>query len=147
MNELPEPSEQLYALDAVAGAIADPVRREILVMLRAGPCSAGGIARQFTISRPAVSRHLRVLREGGLVRDESVGRRRLYALDASRFAELEAWLGQFARPVGWEHRLDALGTEVRRTRRDRERDRARTQDSDRDRDAHTTTGTPQEESA
>lgn len=133
MNELPEPSEQSrpYAsdapyspdtLDALAGAIADPIRRKILVMLRAGPQSAGGIARQFTISRPAVSRHLRVLRQSGLVRDESVGRQRLYALDASRFAGLEAWLGQFTRPVGWAHRLDALDTEVRRTRRERDRD-------------------------
>jgi DNA-binding transcriptional ArsR family regulator len=106
-------------LDLVAGAIADPVRREILLMLRAGPLPAGDIAGQFTITRPAVSRHLRVLRESGLVRDETVGRQRVYTLDASRLAELSEWIGRFASP--WEQRLDALETEVYRTRRERRR--------------------------
>ena len=67
-------------MDEVAGAIAVPVRREILLMLRAEPLSAGLIAGRFAISRPAVSRHLRVLREAGLVRDTVDGRRRVYAL-------------------------------------------------------------------
>ncbi|MGW7349968.1 ArsR/SmtB family transcription factor [Streptomyces sp. NPDC054784] len=107
------------SLDDVAAAVADPVRRRILEMLLDGPRSAGGIARHFTISRPAVSRHLRVLRESGIVRDESVGRQRLYALDTAPLAELEAWTGLFTRPSGWEQRLDALDTEVRRTRRER----------------------------
>jgi DNA-binding transcriptional ArsR family regulator len=106
-------------LDLVAGAIADPVRREILLMLRAGPLPAGDIAGHFTITRPAVSRHLRVLRESGLVRDETVGRQRVYTLDTSRLAELSEWIGQFASP--WEQRLDALETEVYRTRRERRR--------------------------
>jgi DNA-binding transcriptional ArsR family regulator len=105
-------------VDEVAGAIADPVRRRILVMLRDGRLSAGQIAERFAISRPAVSRHLRVLRESGLVRDELVGRRRLYALDPGRLGELLAWLSQFARPSGWEHRFNALETEVYRTRRE-----------------------------
>ncbi|MBB5079407.1 metalloregulator ArsR/SmtB family transcription factor [Nonomuraea endophytica] len=104
-------------MDEVAGAIADPVRREILVMLREGRMSAGQIAGRFQISRPAVSRHLRVLREGGLVHDELVGRRRLYELDPARLHELAEWLGQFGRPA-WEQRLDALETEVYRTRRE-----------------------------
>ncbi|TDD33845.1 ArsR family transcriptional regulator [Nonomuraea terrae] len=108
-------------MDETAGAIADPVRREILVMLRGGPMSAGEIAGRFAISRPAVSRHLRVLRESGLVRAELAGRRRLYTLDPGPFAELAGWLAQFARPSGWEHRLDALETEVHRTRRERRR--------------------------
>lgn len=103
----------------MAGAIADPVRREILVMLREQRLSAGEIAERFEISRPAVSRHLRVLRNSGLVHDELVGRRRLYALDAGRFTELVEWLTPFVRPSGWEHRLDALETEVYRTRRER----------------------------
>ncbi|WHT21998.1 metalloregulator ArsR/SmtB family transcription factor [Crossiella sp. CA-258035] len=107
------------AVDEVAGAIADPVRREILVMLRDGRLSAGEIAGRFEISRPAVSRHLRVLRESGLVRDELLGRQRLYALDPHRFRELAEWLAQFDRLAGWEHRLDALETEVYRTRRER----------------------------
>jgi DNA-binding transcriptional ArsR family regulator len=106
-------------VDEVAAAIADPVRRDILVMLRGGRLAAGAIADRFPISRPAVSRHLRVLRAGGLVRDTLVGRQRLYELDASRFAGLVSWLGQFDHAAGWEHRLDALETEVYRTRRER----------------------------
>ncbi|MEV4319956.1 metalloregulator ArsR/SmtB family transcription factor [Actinocrispum sp. NPDC049592] len=105
-------------MDDVAGAIADPVRREILVMLRAGRLSAGQIADRFEISRPAVSRHLRVLREAGLVRDDLVGRQRFYLLVPDRLGELERWLAQFSRASGWEHRLDALETEVYRTRRE-----------------------------
>ena len=108
-------------MDEVAGAIADPVRRQILVMLRAGRLSAGQIAEGFQISRPAVSRHLRVLRQSGLVRDELVGRQRLYELDAERFTELATWLAQFVRHPGWVRRLDALETEVYRTRRERMR--------------------------
>jgi DNA-binding transcriptional ArsR family regulator len=106
-------------MDLVTGAIADPVRREILLILRAGPLPAGEIAGRFPITRPAVSRHLRVLRESGLVRDETVGRQRVYALDASPLDELSAWIGQFASP--WEQRLDALETEVYRTRREHRR--------------------------
>ncbi|MFC5744293.1 metalloregulator ArsR/SmtB family transcription factor [Actinomadura rugatobispora] len=105
-------------MDEVAGAIADPVRRQIMVMLREGRLSAGQIAGRFQISRPAVSRHLRVLRESGLVRDELVGRQRLYELDTERLGELAAWLAQFVRPPVAEHHLDALETEVYRTRRD-----------------------------
>lgn len=106
-------------MDDVAAAIADLVRRQILVMLRDGPLAAGEIADRFTISRPAVSRHLRVLRKGGLVHDEIVGRQRIYALDAERFTELAGWLAQFVEPTDWEHHLDALETEVYRTRRER----------------------------
>jgi DNA-binding transcriptional ArsR family regulator len=106
-------------LDLVAGAIADPVRREILVLLRDGPLPAGEIAGRFSITRPAISRHLRVLRESGLVQDETVGRQRVYALDATRMAELSDWLSQFSSP--WEQRLDALETEVYRTRRESRR--------------------------
>ncbi|MFI6498171.1 metalloregulator ArsR/SmtB family transcription factor [Nonomuraea typhae] len=106
-------------MDEVAGAIADPVRREILLMLRAERLSAGQIAGRFPISRPAVSRHLRVLREAGLVHDELVGRQRLYELDTRRLDELAAWLGRFAEPSAWERRFDALETEVYRTRRER----------------------------
>ena len=72
-----------FSMDEVAEAIADPVRREILVMLRGTALTAGDIARRFTISRPAVSRHLRVLRESGLVHDELVGRQRFYRLDTA----------------------------------------------------------------
>lgn len=106
-------------MDEIAGAIADPVRREILVLLRDARLSAGEISERFAISRPAVSRHLRVLRESGLVRDELVGRHRFYVLQSERFAELTTWLAQFAQASIWERRFDALETEVHRTRRDR----------------------------
>ncbi len=108
-----------FRMDRVAGAIADPVRRDILVMLRHRRHSAGEIAASFAISRPAVSRHLRVLRDSGLVRDEVVGRSRLYEIDPRQFTDLVEWLAQFAGPLDWQHRLDALETEVRRTRRER----------------------------
>jgi DNA-binding transcriptional ArsR family regulator len=106
-------------VDEVAGAIADPVRREILLMLRDEPLSAGQIADRFAISRPAVSRHLRVLREAGLVRDTVDGRRRLYELVVAPLGELTGWLERLTRPSGWQRHLDALETEVYRTRRER----------------------------
>jgi DNA-binding transcriptional ArsR family regulator len=109
----------LFGVDEVAGAIADAVRREILLMLRDESLSAGQIADRFAISRPAVSRHLRVLREAGLVRDTAEGRRRVYTLVTAPLDELAGWLGRLTRPSGWQHRLDALETEVYRTRRER----------------------------
>jgi DNA-binding transcriptional ArsR family regulator len=106
-------------VDEVAGAIADPVRREILLMLRDAPLSAGQIADRFDISRPAVSRHLRVLREAGVVRDTVDGRHRVYTLVAGPLDELAGWLTGLTSPSGWQHHLDALETEVYRTRRER----------------------------
>jgi DNA-binding transcriptional ArsR family regulator len=106
-------------VDEVAGAVADPVRRQILLMLRDQPLSAGQIADRFAISRPAVSRHLRVLREAGLVSHRAHGRRRVYALVTAPLDELAGWLARLTRPSGWQHRLDALETEVYRTRRER----------------------------
>src|SRR5690606_13679970 len=105
-------------VDEVVQAIADPVRREILMLLRGGSLQAGAIAQSFAISRPAVRRHLRVLRQGGLVSDELVGRRRLYPLRAEPLAEHTHWLADLTRPEGWAHRFDALETEVRRTVRE-----------------------------
>ncbi|MFH8485100.1 ArsR/SmtB family transcription factor [Streptomyces longisporoflavus] len=111
-------------LSKVADAIADPVRRKILMMLLRTPLTAGDIATRFAISRPAISRHLRVLRESGLVRDQHIGRHRRYSLVRSRLGDLAAWLTQFDTqpvPVDWSQRLAALDTEVHRTRRDRNR--------------------------
>ncbi len=109
-------------LSEVAEAIADPVRREILLMLRHGPLAAGEIAGRFPISRPAVSRHLRVLREAGLVADEQIGRHRSYSLVPTPLTHLATWLALFdTRRTDWSQRLAALETEVHRTRRDRER--------------------------
>ena len=108
----------------VFAAVADPARREVLSALARGDLSAGQVAALFPVSRPAVSRHLRVLREAGLVRDELVGRRRVYRLDAAGLAPVTAWLATIssspaAGSRGWPGRLDALETEVRRTRRAR----------------------------
>ncbi len=107
-------------MDAVAQALADPIRRDILVMLREAPRTAGAIADAFPVSRPAVSRHLRVLREAGLVRDSVSGRERQYSLDLHALAPLEAFLEQLRGPSVWSRRLDALETEVHRVRRQRE---------------------------
>ncbi|GAA2995963.1 metalloregulator ArsR/SmtB family transcription factor [Actinokineospora diospyrosa] len=107
-------------MNEVAGAIADPVRREILLLLRDGRLSAGSIAGRFAISRPAVSRHLRVLRTAGLVHSEVVGRQRLYELRTEPLGDLARWLRGFDRDSAWSARMAALDTEVRRARRDRQ---------------------------
>jgi DNA-binding transcriptional ArsR family regulator len=107
-------------VDAVAQALADPIRREILETLRDAPCTAGAIADMFPVSRPAVSRHLRVLREAGLVRDTVSGRERQYSLALEALAPLEAFLARLHGPGVWNRRLDALETEVHRARRRRE---------------------------
>ena len=98
-------------------ALADPTRRRILELLVDGEVSAGELAGHFPVSRPAVSRHLRVLREAGLVSARVDGQRRVYAVDAAPLAELDAWLAPY-RPL-WSQRLDALDTEIRRGRRSR----------------------------
>jgi DNA-binding transcriptional ArsR family regulator len=107
----------------VFSAVADPARREVMSALARSDLSAGEVAALFTISRPAVSRHLRVLREAGLVHDELVGRRRVYRLDLDGLTPVTAWLRTLTSPAsgagGWPGRLDALETEVRRTRRER----------------------------
>jgi DNA-binding transcriptional ArsR family regulator len=120
-------------VDAVAQALADPIRREILVMLHEAPRTAGAIADAFTVSRPAVSRHLRVLREAGLVRDTVSGRERQYALALDALAPLEAFLAKLRGPGVWSHRLDALETEVHRVRRGREARERTTEDTSRTR--------------
>ena len=84
-------------MDAVAHALADPIRRDILRMLRGQPVNAGRLAQEFSVSRPAVSRHLRVLREAGLVSDDLIGRERVYQLMLGPLTELEAFLADFAR--------------------------------------------------
>jgi DNA-binding transcriptional ArsR family regulator len=101
----------------VAFAIADSVRRDILMLLRDRAMSAGGISGHFDISRPAVSRHLRVLRECGLVIDDVRGRERWYRIDTAPLSPLVRWLTDLHNR--WAAPLDALTTEVYRTRRDR----------------------------
>ena len=101
----------------VAAAVADDTRREILELLADGPQPAGVIANRFDISRPAISRHLRVLREHGLVVAAPAGRRIVYRLDTAPLRPLMTWLARLE--DRWPRRLDALATEVHRTRRER----------------------------
>jgi DNA-binding transcriptional ArsR family regulator len=96
-------------------ALADPTRRRIVELLVEGERSAGELASHFDTSRPGVSRHLRVLREQGLVHARDEGRRRLYSLDLQPFVELDEWLDRYR--AFWANRLDALDTEIRRRRR------------------------------
>jgi DNA-binding transcriptional ArsR family regulator len=109
----------------VFGALADPVRRALLEELAAGPARVGDLAARHPISRPAVSKHLRLLAQAGLVTAAEVGRERHYSLAPSALlpvVELLARLGApAARPTGplTDRALDALETEVRRTVRDR----------------------------
>jgi DNA-binding transcriptional ArsR family regulator len=106
-------------MDAVAGALADEIRRDVLMMLRERAQNAGDIARAFEVSRPAVSRHLRVLRDAGLVSDEVHGRERVYRLQVAALAPLQAFLLhlQTLDAQLWSERFDALATEVHRVKR------------------------------
>ena len=100
--------------------LGDPVRRRILELLAEGECSSGEvtevISAEFGIGQPAVSMQLRVLRESGFADVRPEGARRMYAISTDPMADVDAWLGQFR--TLWEHRLDALGTEIARGRRD-----------------------------
>jgi DNA-binding transcriptional ArsR family regulator len=101
--------------------LGDPVRRRIVELLADGERSSGEIAEvvqaEFGISQPAVSQHLKVLRDSGFATVRPEGTRRLYAVDATPFRELDGWLGAF-RPF-WEQRLDSLATELARGKRER----------------------------
>ena len=97
-------------------------------MLRDRELSAGAIAGEFDVTRPAISRHLRVLREAGLVVDEAQGRERVYRLELGALAELEAFFAELREDTRatWERRFMALETEVHRTKRDRAKTEAAT---------------------
>jgi DNA-binding transcriptional ArsR family regulator len=90
----------------VFGALANPVRRQLLEALREGPRAAGDLAGRFALSRPAVSEHLAVLRDAQLVREEPRGRHRYYHLAAEPLADVQDWLHPFERY--WRQRLAAL---------------------------------------
>jgi len=93
-------------------ALADPRRRQIVELLSEGPCPVGLLVDQLPIAQSGVSRHLRILRECGMVHVEKRGQQRLYSLRAEPFDELSAWLHRF-RPA-WEARLDRFGAELAR---------------------------------
>jgi DNA-binding transcriptional ArsR family regulator len=101
--------------------LGDPVRRRVLELLADGELPAGAIAevvrREFGISQPAVSQHLRVLRENGFAQVRADGARRLYRVDGTGLREVDVWLERFRH--FWSQRLDALATELARGRRDR----------------------------
>jgi len=98
-------------------AVADESRRTVLKALAGGPATAGELAALLPIARPGVSRHLRVLREAGLVDVRRDAQRRVYSLRADPLAEVDEWLGPYR--ALWEQRLDALHTEVARGKRER----------------------------
>jgi DNA-binding transcriptional ArsR family regulator len=104
-------------VDAVLQALSDESRRTMLESLRGGPATAGELAALLPIARPGVSRHLRVLREAGLVEVRQQAQRRVYRLRPEPLAEVDEWLGHY-RSL-WEQRLDALHTEVARGKHQR----------------------------
>ena len=93
--------------EAAWSALVDPNRRAILEMLRQRPRAVGELADELGFSQPMTSKHLRVLRESGLVSVRVDAQRRIYAIDPRGMAELDAWLAPYRRL--WNDRLDALG--------------------------------------
>lgn len=91
----------------VVSALADPTRMSVLEKLRDGPRSVGEIASELPVSRPAVSQHLKVLKQAGLVNDRSVGTRRIYHIDPKGLGAMRAWLDQF-----WDSALTAFAEAV-----------------------------------
>ena len=90
--------------------LSDPTRRRVFEKLRAGPQSVGVLARGLPVSRPAVSQHLKVLKDAGLVGDRSEGARRVYYIDPQRLGELRRWLDGF-----WSDALESFKSEVAAT--------------------------------
>ena len=99
-------------MEAALKAIAAPRRRQILSLVRDGELSAGEIAGHFDVTRPAVSQHLNVLKEAGLVSERRNGTKRLYRARPEGLAQLKAFLEEF-----WDERLDALKREAEREER------------------------------
>jgi len=91
----------------VFAALHDPTRRAVLERLRDGPRRVGEIANGLPVTRPAVSQHLKVLKEAGLVDDRSEGTRRIYHIDPRGLGAMRAWLDQF-----WDSALTALAAEI-----------------------------------
>ncbi len=90
-------------------ALADPTRREVFERLSRRPSAVGDLASDMPVSRPAVSQHLKVLKEAGLVTDRADGTRRVYQIDPRGLGQIRAWLDQF-----WDVALEAFKAEVER---------------------------------
>jgi DNA-binding transcriptional ArsR family regulator len=101
------PAVSTAAADDVFAALAHSVRRELLDLLAGGERTAGQLAAPFDMSRPAVSQHLRVLRDARLVAERPVGRERVYRLQPERLRDVATWLARYER--FWGERLAALG--------------------------------------
>jgi DNA-binding transcriptional ArsR family regulator len=99
-------------MEAALKAIAEPRRRQILTLVRDEELAAGEIASHFDVSRPAVSQHLNVLKEAGLVSERRNGTRRLYRARPEGLADLKVFLEEF-----WDERLDALKREAEKEER------------------------------
>ena len=99
-------------MDAVLQALADPSRRTVLEILRDHSATAGELAGALPIARPGVSRHLRVLREAGLVDVRQEAQRRIYSLRPEGLVEVDTWLEDYR--ALWRHRLEALHAEIAR---------------------------------
>jgi DNA-binding transcriptional ArsR family regulator len=108
-------------MDSVLHALGDESRRTMLEVLRDHPATVGELAEALPIARPGVSRHLRVLREAGLVEVEQQAQWRIYRLRPEALAEVDSWIGRYR--ALWEKRLDALHTEIARGKRERRRGR------------------------
>src|SRR5690348_385354 len=104
-------------MDAVLQALADASRRTMLEILRDRSATAGELAEAFRIARPGVSRHLRVLREVGLVDVRQAAQRRIYTLRPEALVEVDEWLELYR--ALWRNRLDALHTEIARGKKAR----------------------------
>ena len=102
-----------YKVDAMA-ALGDPTRRRVFEVLARGPSAVVDIARDLPVSRPAVSQHLRVLKEAGLARERAEGARRVYRIDPQGLGQIRAWLDQF-----WTVALEAYAVEVESQERKR----------------------------
>jgi DNA-binding transcriptional ArsR family regulator len=104
-------------MEAALRALADPSRRLMVERLARGPVTVGELDAMLAIARPGVSRHLRVLREAGLVDVRQDAQRRIYSLQPQPLAEIDEWLLPYR--ALWEQRLDALHTEIARGKRER----------------------------
>ena len=100
--------------NSALAALSDPTRRQVFQRLQSGALSVGEIAQDLPVSRPAVSQHLKVLKDAGLVADRAEGARRVYHIDPRGLAAIRAWLDQF-----WDVALEAYAAEVTRSEKER----------------------------
>jgi len=104
------------AYETALAVLADPTRRKVFERLRTGPRAVNALAAGLPVSRPAVSQHLRVLKEAGLVEERSEGVRRIYSVRREGLFELREWLDSF-----WGDALDAFKVEAERSHKERGR--------------------------